>query len=204
MTRPDTYLQFLDLVAESDKRTEPLLILDFLNLFYDKDVDISRRKRMVEKCCEHLQKIKLIRPVTIFMREVPQEDYELFHPVVVSIAEDAVHLERGSLLQALLPEAGMGKNLKSARGLAEKLRGKIHFMGTMIDPADRAVIKQFGEWVMDHSVEIHRSTELAPMEAALTMIVLEEHRRITKLSNELHNFMDEMDKRLDELMKVSK
>jgi hypothetical protein len=199
LTRPDTHLQFLDLVTESSKRHEPLLILDFLNLFYDQDTDVSQRKRVVEQCCEQLRQIKQTRPIVILIREIPAEDYELFYPMVVSIADDTVQLERDALLEALLPEAGVGKNLKSARGLAEKLRAKLNFIGTMIDSEDRAVTRQFGEWIMDHSVEIHRSTQLAAMEAALTMIAVEEHKRITRLADDLHTFMEEMDRRLDRL-----
>src|SRR5690242_20413710 len=85
--RPETHLKMVNMITEIGERNDPLLILDFLHLFYTDDMDISRRQSMVQNCCELLQKAKLARPIVVFMQEEPKEDYELLHTSVVSIAD---------------------------------------------------------------------------------------------------------------------
>jgi len=193
LTRPTTCLQLLDLVANADVESGPLLILDILNLFYNVDVEISRRIQIIEQCCKHLQRIKLSRPVVVFIQQTARDEYGLFFPIVASFADETVELQRDFLLQALLPEVVMGKDLKSSRALADKLKAKINFIAQILPPADRLILKQFGEWILKHGVEIANATNLSPTEAALAMITLEEHKRIDRLINDVENWMREVD-----------
>ncbi len=202
LTRPTTCLQLLDLIANVDSKPEPLLILDFLHLFYNVDIVISRRMQMVEQCCEHLQRIKLFRPVVIFLQQASRDEYDLFFPMIASIANETVELGRDSLLQTLLPEVSMGKDLKSSRAMAEKLIAKLTRIGRVI-PNDRSIIKKFGELILRNSAAIANATDLSPMEAALTMIALEEHKRVDKLTADMEGWMQELEKKIDEFIPVN-
>ena len=92
----------------------------------------------------------------------------------------------------------MGRDLPSSKALAEKLKAKINAVANVIQPGDRLIINKFGEWILKHSVAIANATDLSPMEAALALIVLEEHKRIDRLSNDLEGWMRELEKKIDE------
>ena len=93
LTRPSTYLQLLDLLAEPQPRKELLLILDFLHLFYVPDVELSTRLRVLEGCCEHLHRIKLLRPLVVVVQQVPAEDYRQFMPLLRECADVVLEAE---------------------------------------------------------------------------------------------------------------
>ena len=202
LTRPTTCFQLVDLLANIDSKNDPLLILDFFHLFYNPDVDISHRMYLLKQCIQHLERIKLSRPVVVFIKQASRDEYDLFFPMIAAIADETVELKRDSLLEALLPESLMGRDLKSSRALAEKLVAKLHKIGALI-PNDRLIIKQFGEWILEESVAIANAAGLSPMEAALTVISLYEHKRINKLADDMEGWMRELEKRIDESIPVN-
>src|SRR6266508_4365967 len=53
--RPSTCLQLRDQLTMADAQQHPIFILDFLNHFYDPDVDLSLRQRVLKQCCNCLQ-----------------------------------------------------------------------------------------------------------------------------------------------------
>jgi hypothetical protein len=58
-------------------------------------------------------------------------------------------------------------------------------------------MKKFGEWIKENSVAIANATDLSPMEAALTMIALAEHKRIDRLTNDVEGWMRELEKKIE-------
>jgi hypothetical protein len=203
LTRPTTCLQLVDLIAGMDGKAEPLLILDLFHLFYNPDIDILHRMRLLRQCSQHLQRIKLSRPVIIFIQQMPHHEYEMFFPIISLIANETVVLGRDALLQTLLPEAFMGRDLPSSRALAEKLRTKMHAVAKVVQPGDRLIINKLGEWILKHSVAIANATDLSPMEAALTLIALEEHKRIDGLFNDVEVWMRELERKIEESIPVN-
>ncbi|MGB8983923.1 MAG: hypothetical protein WCC12_18780, partial [Anaerolineales bacterium] len=55
LMRPFTCFQFLDLLASADWGKKPVLLLDFLHLFYNPDIHVPVRQHVLEQCCRHVQ-----------------------------------------------------------------------------------------------------------------------------------------------------
>jgi hypothetical protein len=103
LTRPSTCLQVLDLLSDGDAGRDLLLVLDFLHHFHNADVDLDLRYRVLEECCGHLKRLALIRPVVLFVRYIPQEEYEDFLPFVIEIADEVIRMEEVSSKTASQP-----------------------------------------------------------------------------------------------------
>src|SRR6185436_9702633 len=67
LARPFTCLQLLDLLVETDGQNKPVLILDYLHLFYNADVDLSLRYSTLEKCCQYTKRLSFSNPVAVLV-----------------------------------------------------------------------------------------------------------------------------------------
>jgi hypothetical protein len=90
LARPFTCLQLLDLLIEADRQNKPILILDFLHLFYDADVDLSLRDSTLEQCCHYAKRLSFSNPVAVLVPSLAIEEYRRFFPLVASIADEII------------------------------------------------------------------------------------------------------------------
>jgi len=104
LARPFTCLQLLDLLMEADKQNKPVLILDYLHLFYNPDVDLSLRYSTLEKCCQTIRRLSFSNPVAVLVPDLGIEDHRRFFPFVASIADEII--ETGK--HYYVPEAVQG------------------------------------------------------------------------------------------------
>jgi hypothetical protein len=100
LSRPFTCLQLLDLLIEADRQNKPVLILDFLHLFYDADVDLSLRESALEGCCQYTKRLSFSNPVVIHVPTLNVEEYQRFFPLIASIADEMLEVQERSSTQA--------------------------------------------------------------------------------------------------------
>ena len=100
LSRPFTCLQLLDLLMEADTQHRPILILDFLHLFYDADVDLSLRDATLEQCCQHTKRLSFSNPIVLLVPDLNIEDYRRFFPFIASIADEIIEAGESSSTQA--------------------------------------------------------------------------------------------------------
>lgn len=103
LARPFTCLQLLDLLVEADGQNKPVLILDYLHLFYNEDVDLSLRYSTLEKCCQYTKRLSFSNPVVMLVPYLALEDYRRFFPFIASIADEMIEIKKQSS-----PEAAQG------------------------------------------------------------------------------------------------
>ncbi len=97
LARPFTCLQLLDLLMEAEAQNKPVLILDFLHLFYNSDVDLSLRYSTLEQCCQYTKRLSFSKPVVLLVQSLAMEDYRRFFPFAASIADEIIEsVERPS------------------------------------------------------------------------------------------------------------
>lgn len=93
LSRPFTCLQLLDLLIEAERQNKPVLILDFLHLFYDQDVDLSLRYSTLGQCCRHTKRLSFSKSVVLLVPSLAIDDYRRFFPFVASIADEIIESE---------------------------------------------------------------------------------------------------------------
>jgi hypothetical protein len=91
--RASTCYRLLDILENLPPAGEPILVLDFLETFYDQDVPLRVRFHKVRACGRQLERLALYRPVILMTRQTPTEDYESFSPVLRSIADRTLYIE---------------------------------------------------------------------------------------------------------------
>ncbi len=93
LARPFTCYQVLDLLEETRPERDPILILDFLHHFYNPDIQLPVRQRVLEQCRKHLQRLALSRSLLVFVQEMQTEEYERFLPVLTAAADEVLHMQ---------------------------------------------------------------------------------------------------------------
>jgi hypothetical protein len=88
-----TCLQLLDLLQEADMQNRPTLILNFLYYFYNADVSLALRERVLEECCQYTKRLSLCNPVVVLVPRVDSEDYRRFFPVLAAVADEILAVE---------------------------------------------------------------------------------------------------------------
>ena len=96
LSRPFTCLQLLDLLIEEDQQSNPVVILDFLHLFYNPDVELSLRHSTLEQCCQYVKRLSFSNPVAVLVPDMVGEDYRRFFPLVASIADEIIEQKNPS------------------------------------------------------------------------------------------------------------
>ena len=90
--RPMTCFQLLDLLMEEDMKIRPTLILNFLHHFYNADVELSVRKRTLDKCCKYVKRISLWEPVVVLVPRLSIDEYNSFFPSLEAVADEVIPL----------------------------------------------------------------------------------------------------------------
>jgi hypothetical protein len=93
LARPFTCYQVLDLLEDIRPEHDPILILDFLHHFYNPDIQPDVRRRVLEQCCRHLQRLALERNLIVFAQKLPTEEYAQFFPLVAAAADEILQAE---------------------------------------------------------------------------------------------------------------
>jgi hypothetical protein len=94
LSRPFTCLQFLDLLMAADEQNKPILILDYLHLFYDADVDLALRYSTLDKCCHYTRSLSFTHLVAMIVPTLVADDYRRFFPFVASMATSIMEADR--------------------------------------------------------------------------------------------------------------
>jgi hypothetical protein len=100
LSRPFTCLQLLDLLIEADAQNKPVLILDFLHLFYDADVDLSLRDAALEQCCQYTKRLSVSNPIVLLVPDLNIEDYRRFFPLIASLADEIIEANKQPAVEA--------------------------------------------------------------------------------------------------------
>jgi hypothetical protein len=93
LARPFTCYQVLDLLEDIRPERDPVLILDFLHHFYNPDIQPPVRRRVLEQCCRHLQRLALQRPLMVFVQRLETEEYRQFFSLVAAAADEVLQLD---------------------------------------------------------------------------------------------------------------
>ena len=93
LRRPMTCLQMLDLLMEIDQGNAPTLITNFLYHFYNEDVELPLRDRVLEQCCHYTKRLSLSSPVVVIVPRLYTEDYKRFFPLLASIANEIIPIQ---------------------------------------------------------------------------------------------------------------
>jgi len=97
LRRPMTCLQLLDLLMEADQENRPTLITNFLHHFYNADVELSLRDRVLEQCCQYTKRLSLSNPVVVLVPRLFTEEYNRFFPLLASIANEIIPVEEETI-----------------------------------------------------------------------------------------------------------
>lgn len=104
--RPATCLQLRDQLNMADVQPYPILITNFLNRFYDPDVNLVLRQRVLEQCCQQVRFLSKTKSVFILIEYRPADDYQAFFPIVESVADEIFevkeHLQLPTIQYSLL------------------------------------------------------------------------------------------------------
>ena len=90
LMRPMTCLQLLDLLMDADMQNRPTLILNFLHHFYNADVELSLRDRVLEQCCQYTKRLALSNSVVVVVPHLSTTEYRRFFPLLASIADEII------------------------------------------------------------------------------------------------------------------
>lgn len=100
ITRAFTCYQAAALLAEASMNQQPLLVLDLLVTFYDENVSLFERIKLLNECIVHLQRVSETAPVLITNSPPKQQD-DPFYKILEESAERTWSMEPPS--QAVLP-----------------------------------------------------------------------------------------------------
>jgi len=88
LARAFTCYQLLDLLSGARPESAPLLVLDMLHTFYSDDIPLDVRRRTLERCGRHLQRLSLYRPVAVLTPRAASQDFPRFYSMLASLADE--------------------------------------------------------------------------------------------------------------------
>jgi hypothetical protein len=100
LVRARTCFQLLDLLIEVDQRNKSILILDPLHHFFNADVELSVRDRVLAQCSQLMKSISLSNYVALLVPKVDIEDHKRFFPLLAAIADEIISVEVASETKA--------------------------------------------------------------------------------------------------------
>ena len=84
---------------ESNKENKSVLILDPLHHFFNSDVKLSVRDRVLRECCEFIKRLSLSSPVALLVPKLDIEDYERFFPILEVVADEIIPVNEVSEIE---------------------------------------------------------------------------------------------------------
>ncbi len=103
LARPFTCYQVLDLLTDIRPERDPVLILDFLHHFHNPDLPLDVRRRVLEQCCQRLERLSLARPLLVFVQALDSDEYRSFFPLVQRLADQVLQSAEPEPMAALQP-----------------------------------------------------------------------------------------------------
>ena len=100
LVRARTCFQLLDLLTEADNENQPVLILDPLHHFYNKDVDLPTRDQVFEQCCQFTKRLSLSNPVALLVPKLDIEDHKRYFPILAAVADEVISVDEASEIQS--------------------------------------------------------------------------------------------------------
>ena len=91
--RPMTCFQLLDLLMEADMQNRPTLISNFLHHFYNADVELFLRDRILEKCCQYTKWLSFCNPIVVLVPCLASDEYRRFFPILAALADEIITVE---------------------------------------------------------------------------------------------------------------
>ena len=88
--RTATCFRLLDSLTNLSPTGEPMLVLDFLHTFYDPDIPIETRFRILQSCCRELERLAFARPVIVTTWEMPHEESEQFLTTLRTVTDQII------------------------------------------------------------------------------------------------------------------
>ncbi len=101
--RPSTCLQLRNQLEKAATQPYPVFVLNFFHHFYDPDIDLSLRRRVLEDCCRCVDALASSRPVLVLVRTQPIDEYQDFLPSLTSIATEVIEIEENQNTEAFQP-----------------------------------------------------------------------------------------------------
>ena len=96
--RPMTCLQLKDLLMETDLQNKPTLIVNYFYHFYNADVELSLRERVLKQCCQYTKSLSLCDPVIVIAPRLSRAEYTRFFPVLASVADEIIPIAEWSVI----------------------------------------------------------------------------------------------------------
>jgi hypothetical protein len=90
LVRARTCFQLLDLLMEADQENKSVLILDPLHHFYNADIELSVRDRILEHCCQFAKRLSLSNHVALLVPKVDIDDHKRFFPVLAAVMDEII------------------------------------------------------------------------------------------------------------------
>ena len=94
LARPFTCFQLLDLLLEAGRQNKPVLVLDFLHLFHDADIELSVRDRVLAQACQAIKQLSLSQPVAVLVPTLSTDAYRQFFPVLAAVVDEILEAEQ--------------------------------------------------------------------------------------------------------------
>jgi len=88
LARAFSCYQLLDLLESTRGDGTPILVLDFLQTFFDSDLPLPVRLRTLRSSCRQLRRLIHGQPLTVFARQVAAPDYQAFCEVLSAAADE--------------------------------------------------------------------------------------------------------------------
>ena len=101
LARPFTCFQLRDQLERASSQNHLILILDFLHLFYNPDIDLSLRQRILEQCCQHLGRLSRSKRVIVLVQHLSVDEYQQFFSMIASVADEILEAENDTSSQPL-------------------------------------------------------------------------------------------------------
>jgi len=99
LVRARTCFQLLDLLKEADNENQPVLILDPLHHFYNKDLGLSTRDHVFEQCCQFTKRLSLSNPVALLVPKLDIEDHKRYFPILAAVADEIIPVDEVSEIE---------------------------------------------------------------------------------------------------------
>src|ERR1044071_1937633 len=90
----------------------------------------------------------------------------------------------------------MGRTLPSTTQLAFDLIAELKPFYGALRRSDQLILDQFFEDALQHRAALGNTAHLLPMEIMPFVILLEEHKRSSRMYNEIHILIEEIEKKL--------
>lgn len=100
IVRARTCFQLLDVLMEADNQNTSVLILDPLHHFYNEDVELSIRDRILKECCQFIKRLSLCNPTALLVPKLDIEDHKRYFPILAEIADEVIPVEKASETKA--------------------------------------------------------------------------------------------------------